>query len=297
MQSFTLSTFVSSYLFELGGTFLRYVAVAGLSFYFFWIWKNNPAQRLRIQKTFPKQQVIWNEVKWSVSTIIIFAAVGFSIFYLRQSGHSKIYEQMSQLGWPYFFLSIGILMVIHDTYFYWMHRLMHHPKLFRRIHRVHHMSNNPSPWASYSFHPIEAVLEAAFLPIVVLIVPFHFSAIAVFLMLDLAINVLGHLGFELYPTGSTRHWLGGQINSSTHHNMHHKYVNSNFGLYFNFWDRVCGTNHKDYHTTFEAVAGQANTSKKFGVTLRFFKSKLAYSHSRKSEDFLALVPKSLSRSV
>lgn len=26
----------------------------------------------------------------------------------------------------------------HDTYCYWTRRAMHHPKLFRTVHRVHH---------------------------------------------------------------------------------------------------------------------------------------------------------------
>ena len=56
-------------------------------------------------------------------------------------------------------------------------------------------------------------------------------------------NVLGHLGFELYPKGFTTHWLGKWNNTSTHHNMHHKYYNCNYGLYFNIWDRIMGTNH------------------------------------------------------
>jgi sterol desaturase/sphingolipid hydroxylase (fatty acid hydroxylase superfamily) len=69
-------------------------------------------------------------------------------------------------------------------------------------------------------------------------------------------NVLGHLGFEIFPSGFTTNPLTKLSNTSVHHNMHHKYVNYNFGLYFNFWDKWMGTNHPNYHQEFESVASK-----------------------------------------
>jgi sterol desaturase/sphingolipid hydroxylase (fatty acid hydroxylase superfamily) len=66
-------------------------------------------------------------------------------------------------------------------------------------------------------------------------------------------NVLGHLGYELFPRGFTKGRLTWWHNTSTHHNMHHSKSNCNYGLYFNWWDRLMGTNHREYHATFEAV--------------------------------------------
>lgn len=43
------------------------------------------------------------------------------------------------------------------------------------------------------------------------------------------------------------------MNTSTHHNLHHQQGNYNFGLYFNFWDRMMGTNHPQYAETFDQV--------------------------------------------
>ena len=56
--------------------------------------------------------------------------------------------------------SIGIAIVVHDTWFYWTHRLMHHRRLFKLFHRVHHESTNPTPWAAYCFAPLEAMAQA-----------------------------------------------------------------------------------------------------------------------------------------
>lgn len=71
-------------------------------------------------------------------------------------------------------------------------------------------------------------------------------------------NVMGHLGFELFPKYFTRHWFGQWLNSSTHHNMHHRYVNCNYGLYLNLWDRLMKTNHDKYHDTFDEVKARVN---------------------------------------
>jgi len=38
--------------------------------------------------------------------------------------------------------------------------------------------------------------------------------------------------------------------------MHHRYTKCNYGLYFNFWDRLMGTNHKQYHEMFDEVASR-----------------------------------------
>lgn len=70
---------------------------------------------------------------------------------------------MSDYGWIYYFAAFPIMFVIHDTYFYWTHRIMHHKSVFNVMHLVHHKSTNPSPWAAYAFHPLEAIVEVGIL--------------------------------------------------------------------------------------------------------------------------------------
>jgi sterol desaturase/sphingolipid hydroxylase (fatty acid hydroxylase superfamily) len=67
-------------------------------------------------------------------------------------------------------------------------------------------------------------------------------------------NVYGHLGFEIYPKGLNKHWLGRWMNTSVNHNMHHQFFKGNYGLYFTFWDRVMNTLDKDYENNFERIA-------------------------------------------
>jgi Delta7-sterol 5-desaturase len=150
------------------------------------------------------------------------------------------------------------MLLIHDSYFYWMHRTMHYPKLFKLFHLVHHKSNNPSPWAAYAFHPLEAVLESLIFVVFLFTIPVHSIHLLLFFIFSLIYNVYGHLGFELYPKGFSTHWFGKWINTSVSHNMHHQYFKGNYGLYFTIWDRLMGTMNKKYEETFDEVTSRKN---------------------------------------
>jgi sterol desaturase/sphingolipid hydroxylase (fatty acid hydroxylase superfamily) len=183
----------------------------------------------------------------------IFAAIGTLIISLHEYTRGGLYSDTSDFGIIYTVFSLAVMMLLHDTYFYWAHRLMHLPALYNRIHRIHHLSLNPSPWAAFSFHPFESLIEASVLPIIIVVMPVHMYVVIIFLVIMTGMNVLGHLGYELYPSGFTTHPFWRWFNTSTHHNMHHRFLNCNYGLYFNWWDRLLETNHPLYSENFEAV--------------------------------------------
>jgi sterol desaturase/sphingolipid hydroxylase (fatty acid hydroxylase superfamily) len=134
---------------------------------------------------------------------------------------------------------------------------MHWDAIYKYVHRVHHLSTNPTPWAAFAFHPFEAVMEVSIVLIMVFIMPLHYLAILAWILYMSGLNVLGHLGFELFPSGFTTNKLTSWHNTSTHHNMHHRLVKCNYGLYFNFWDKIMGTNHEHYTEEFEKVKAKS----------------------------------------
>jgi sterol desaturase/sphingolipid hydroxylase (fatty acid hydroxylase superfamily) len=170
-------------------------------------------------------------------------------------GHTRIYFHLRDHSLFYFVASILFIILLHDTYFYWTHRLMHWKRIFRYVHRVHHLSHNPTPLAAFAFHPLEAVIEAGIMPLVAWVIPAHPLALAISGLYMILMNVMGHLGYELFPKSFVRNkWLNWQ-NTSTHHNMHHHYSKHNYGLYFNWWDRLMGTNHPRYREEFRGREG------------------------------------------
>lgn len=235
--------------------FTRYVLLAGGVFLFFYVIRKKKWRHRKIQPQFPKNKHLINEIKYSALSLLIIAGLAISVYLLNQAGYTQIYTDPKQYGWAYLFFSIPLLLFIHDTYFYWTHRLMHAPKIYKIVHRVHHISHNPSPWAAFSFHPLEAFIEAGIIYIL-LILPVHPLALLIFSTLSLGMNIIGHLGYEIFPKGFLKHPLGRWHNTSTHHNMHHQLVKCNYGLYFNFWDTWMGTNHPQYFERFEEVKNQ-----------------------------------------
>lgn len=230
----------------------RYFIIAGLFFLIFYILFAAKFSSRRIQHKKHKNADYKREIFYSIVTIVIFSAL--PVFFLTNSftkPYTTVYTKISDQGWLYFALVFPLLFFLHDTYFYWCHRLMHHPKLFKLFHLVHHKSTNPSPWTAYSFHPLEAVVETGIFIIFIFAFPVHPIHLIVFFFLMFIYNVYGHLGYELYPKNFHKTWIGKWVNTSVAHNMHHQYFKGNYGLYFMFWDRLMHTVREDYNSQFE----------------------------------------------
>ena len=221
--------------------FLRYFILAGGGYLIFYIWKQNSFSSLKIQKKLPSDNVIIKEIFHSIITLMIYCITSWTIFTLKKSGLTKIYLEIHQFTYSYFILSVIIMVVLHDTYFYWTHRFMHSPAIFKIVHKTHHLSDNPTPWAAFSFHPLEAILSVGIIPIIVFSIPCHPFALFSFLTFMTIMNVMGHLGYEIFPKGFINSSIGKWQNTSTNHNIHHQESKYNFGLYFTFWDRIMGT--------------------------------------------------------
>ena len=126
-----------------------------------------------------------------------------------------------------FWHSFSYMILTSTGFIGWMHQ----KKWLRQIHKVHHQSFNPTPWASLSFHPLEAIIEIGIIPLMVFLIPIHPLALFLFVTWSLLWNVIGHLGYEIFPAGFVHHPVFRWFNTSTHHNMHHEKANCNYGLY------------------------------------------------------------------
>ena len=233
---------------------VRYILIAGATFIFFYILFKRKIFYKKIQNTFPKNSDYIREFTYSIITIMIFGIVIVTIMgnpNIRP--YTKIYENIEERGWLYYFAAFPIMLIMHDTYFYWTHRIMHHKLLFNTFHLVHHKSTNPSPWAAYAFHPLEAVVENGIFIVFAFSIPLHESHTPIFFLFSVIYNIYGHLGWELYPKGFNKSFIGKWVNTSVCHNQHHKYFKGNYSLYLLFWDRIMGTLREDYDMAYEEV--------------------------------------------
>ena len=234
----------------------RYLVAAGLMTAVVAVfWRAGLAAR-KLQARNATTGDIRREILLSLRTTVIFALATAAVLVAARHGWLTIYWSFRHAGPLYLLLTLPLMLVAHDTWFYWTHRAMHHRRLFRLFHRTHHLSRTPTPWAAYSFAIPEALVQAAFVPLFLLAVPMHEVGIALFLGIQIVRNVMGHCGAEIHPAvfGPGR-WLG-WATTTTHHDLHHETGRYNYGLYFRWWDRLTGTEHPDYRRKFESFAAR-----------------------------------------
>jgi len=212
----------------------RYLATSG---FFAWL-----TQRVRPGLYRDRDAQIGMEIRWSlVSAAIYGIPAGIVAWGWREHGWTRIYTDIDD--WPLWWLplSLFVMLFLHDTWFYWTHRWMHLPRPFRLAHAVHHASRPPTAWAAMSFHPLEALTGAVVVPALVFIVPVHVAVLGMVLLVMTVMGITNHMGWEMFPRAFVHSRAGNWLITASHHHRHHEQYKCNFGLYFRFWDRLCGT--------------------------------------------------------
>ena len=185
---------------------------------------------------------IRKEIGWSLASAAIYGLpAGIIAWGWDNRSWTLIYSDIVAYPLWYWPLSILLFLFAHDTWFYWTHRLMHRPKWFRIAHAVHHASRPPTAWAAMSFHPWEAITGAVVIPALVFLIPIHVAMLGLVLLVMTVMGVTNHMGWEMFPRSLVHSRLGGWLITASHHQRHHEEYKCNYGLYFRFWDRLCGT--------------------------------------------------------
>jgi lathosterol oxidase len=207
----------------------------------------------RVIAGWPTRADLRREMVYSVSTLCVITALNAGVLAMVVRGTFDVYDEPLEHGLAWLLLSLPLMILWHDFYFYCTHRLLHTRWLFRRVHGVHHRSRNPSPWAAFSFHPVEALINSMIVPITLLVVPLNQYVVAAFAIHQIVRNTHGHAAVESMPRGFARHWLWGRFVTTTHHHLHHETAQGNYGLWFTWWDRWFGTERADYLERYDAA--------------------------------------------
>jgi len=216
---------------------LRYYFLATVFFFVFYVWRHKKLIPLKFNPKYPSKNQLKTEFLYTACTFIIYAASASLLMYWYQNGWTKIYLGVDTFGYLYLFFSILLMLLVHDSYFYWTHKLMHSLPFLYRFHRIHHRSHNPNPWSAFSFHPVEAIISLGFVPIIVFFIPVHPLALTIFFTIMTTYNILIHLGYRI----SVAQFKNQFQNTAENHELHHQKRRYNYGFYFSFWDRLMKT--------------------------------------------------------
>lgn len=245
VDSFTVFAYFTFIFFA--AIVLRYFIAAGIFYWYFYRYRYSLYKDKKLNRNdIPNNKQLQKEIKWSIITSAIFAAIAAFTIWLYQNDYTAIYTAPEKHGYWFLPVSLAIAMFFHETYYYWVHRWMHHPEIFKVVHKVHHDSLVTSPWTAFSFHPLEGFLEAIIIPLILIFLPMNIYVLGVYLLIMTISSIVNHLDIEVYPKWLQQHWLGKGLIGATHHYYHHKEFKSNYGLYFTFWDKWMNTESKAY---------------------------------------------------
>jgi len=244
--------FMAVLYFDLG----RYLIAAGvmtLMLLAFSGWAK--ARRIQRKRNATRKDYV-REILSSLRTVLVFGVTTLATVIGIEAGVILLSIESAALftvAWNF-----ALIVVLHDAYFYWIHRAMHSKALFKATHLHHHKSRTPTPWTAYSFSSWEAAAEAAFVPLFLLVTSLlglAFAGFAMFLFLWHMIirNVMAHAGHEIFPSGWVDNPLTSWISTTTHHDLHHS-DRGNYGFYFTWWDKWMGTEHPRYAEEFRKNA-------------------------------------------
>jgi lathosterol oxidase len=220
---------------------LRYLMIAAIANRLFWGGAKGQPRGRQLNSQRPNAKTIRHEIVLSVVASPIYAFPAALALEGYKHGYTKLYLDPAAYGWWWLPVSAAIYLIVQDTYYYWLHRGLHHRRIFKWAHMGHHISREPSPYASFAFDPAEAALTAWLLPALTLVVPINLWVALTLLMLMTAAAVFNHAGREIWPTSWLQNPFGRQMITATHHNAHHAQFRQNYGLYLRLWDKLMGT--------------------------------------------------------
>lgn len=183
------------------------------------------------------------EIKQTCTSIPVMAIFTAPWFVAEVRGYSMIYDNvadpgfthplLSWMGSSYNYIQFPLFLMFTDFCIYWIHRALHHPILYRRLHKPHHKWIMPTPFASHAFHPLDGYSQSVPYHLFPFIFPLQkFAYIALFTFIQIW-TVMIHDGE--YVANSPI------INGAACHTMHHLYFNYNYGQFTTLWDRLGGS--------------------------------------------------------
>jgi lathosterol oxidase len=173
------------------------------------------------------------EILWSVASIVGNAALTAPIQLAVTRGSSKVYFDVGAHGMAWLIASVVLYLAVTETLIYWIHRALHAPFLYARLHKHHHAFREPTPYSAFAFHPLDSFAQAAPHHLCAFLFPVHVAVYAGFLVFVSVWSVLIHDRVRI-----VRAW---SVNGTGHHTAHHRYNKANYGQFFTFWDRLAGT--------------------------------------------------------
>jgi sterol desaturase/sphingolipid hydroxylase (fatty acid hydroxylase superfamily) len=163
-------------------------------------------------------------------------------------------------------LSFLLSLVVFDTWFYWFHRLIHARRVYRRVHRWHHMTVIPVVWSNNSDRLVDNLFLQSYWLLAHFLVPAAPAVLLAHKLYDQITGVVGHSGWE---HGGVWCRPPSPLVGVTHHDQHHRFFRCNYATHFTWWDRLMGTLHPDHDAELRRNLAATAAAKRRAINLSF----------------------------
>ena len=199
--------------------------------------KYDHRETLEKSRKFTFRNQVWDNAFWSLAS----GATTWSIYEVLYfwGVANEVIPTVSFTEHPVAFVAwVLAIPVLTSSHFYFIHRLLHWPPLYRHVHRLHHRNIHIGPWSGMSMHPVEHVFYISSV-LVHFVIPSHPVIFLVHIYNRCLGPAFSHAGFEKLTVGET-----GVVDAADfHHQLHHRYFECNFGTVDAPWDKWLGTDH------------------------------------------------------
>jgi Delta7-sterol 5-desaturase len=216
---------------------ITYFFFATLSYIF--IFDKSTLKHPRFLKNQISLEII--QTLWSLP---VMAALTAPIFWLEVQGYGFMYDTTEEgPGLWYNFAQFPIFIAFTDWWIYWIHRGLHHPLVYKVLHKPHHKWIMPTPFASHAFHPLDGFAQSIPYHVFPFLMPLQKCAYVVLFVFINIWTILIHDGE--YMTNNP------VINGAACHSIHHMEFTGNFGQFTTFPDRFGQTYRRPDDSMFE----------------------------------------------
>lgn len=195
-------------------------------------------RKYKLQKDKPETAALqWKCLKmlmfshFCIQTPLIMGTYSFMKFF----DIPYLYKDMP--AWYVLAFQILACLMIEDTWHYFMHRLLHHPRIYKYIHKVHHNFSAPFGIVAEYAHPLETMILGIGFFIGVLIFCNHLILNWAWVTLRLIETIEVHSGYDIWTPLHLLPFYGG----AKFHDFHHMNFNGNYSSTFTYWDKLFGT--------------------------------------------------------
>jgi sterol desaturase/sphingolipid hydroxylase (fatty acid hydroxylase superfamily) len=219
---------------------LIFVVAGGLHLYFYRYKKQGDKRHFDARpfaennRVFTFNNQVLDNMFWTcASGVTIWSAYEVLMMWSLANGYAPMIS--GPMAWLWIIGLIFLIPIWETCYFFLIHRLLHWPPLYRKIHYLHHRNTNVGPWSGLSMHPIEHIIYLGTV-LIHWVIPANPFIIIYHLQYFTLSAATTHTGFEGVEIGAKNRLKLGTF----HHQMHHRFFECNYGGLEIPWDKWIG---------------------------------------------------------